>query len=275
MRYWRFESTGSSQTHSALVACFYAVSHLARPSLQFSSGPPPPSGARRPASGIEVANALEKVPLVGKRLHSVVTLNPNASPWPGVQWLISIFNAAIRKVMRCSWEHLLHTPCHCFPFLFLMSPHCHPLTLHQFTLSCFLVFFLIMPNCFSCFSWIRHFKTTSLCHILLSGVLAICTPAEAHTQQRFHLYAKIVWTLDCTYTAAHCPDTHTHTHTCNQKGLSKQFQVLFAHSLQNGWKMEELAPNRPLAKSPKTPKWSPLKFLGSWQSEATVFGGHF
>lgn len=115
--------------------------------------------------------------------------------------------------MRCPREHLLHTRCHCFPFIFLMSPHCHPLTLHQLTLTCFLVLFLIMPHCFSCFSWIRHFKTTSFCHILLSGVLAICMPAEVHTQRHFHLYAKIVRTLDCTYTAAHRPDTHMHPHT--------------------------------------------------------------
>lgn len=171
--------------------------------------------------------------------------------------------------MCCYCERLLHAAC-CFCLFCFEAPS------PSFTFTLFTMFSQITHNRISrSGSVIRHFQPTTFLFFPCMCFIKWCF---SHRPDSPSTHSTAFPSL-----CKNCPDTRLYrhssppptTHTHLRRGPSKLFQVLFAHSPENGWKMEELAPNRPFAKSPKTPKWSPLKFLGSWQSEATVFGGHF
>lgn len=132
--------------------------------------------------------------------------------------------------MRCYWEHYYTRIAFVFIYFVLPPPplSSFTLTVYRFTLSCFsdisgdnsrlfLTLWrdsaLLKRPCF--FFFFIH-----MCFIKWRFM-----PSEVHTQLHFHLYAKIDWTLDCTYTATHSHDTHTHTKPPKKNTLSKLFQV--------------------------------------------------
>lgn len=166
----------------------------------------------------------------GERLHSVVTLNFNVAHGhvysePSqylIQQLERLWGATENIITRAS-------PLSLFILFYPPPPlSSFTLTVYRFTLSCFsdisgdnsrlfLTLWrdsaLLKRPCF--FFFFIH-----MCFIKWRFM-----PSEVHTQLHFHLYAKIDWTLDCTYTATHSHDTHTHTKPPKKNTLSKLFQV--------------------------------------------------
>lgn len=96
------------------------------------------------------------------------------------------------------------------------------------------------------------------------AVLTICIPAGAHARLPFRLDAKRV----CSFIRAHLPK-HTRPKRL-LKAASGSIYPFPSKWLKNGQTGTE-QPSRQITETSSPPKWSPLKFLGCWQSEASVW----